>query len=127
MVHAKLLFLSSWRSHVLFSGSLLSLFWVSGDVSSECSDLFAFCGGECTVHSLRSTSGATPAKLLAASIAGCFCPCHASAEVGVDSDLNGQSPRQKMNTLPLCQRPGYNYIKLNLYMDVCKLSLTHST
>ena len=30
------------------------------------STLFAFCGGECNVHSLRSTSGATHADLLAA-------------------------------------------------------------
>ena len=32
---------------------------------------------------------------------------HASAEVGLCSDLNGQSPAQKTNVLPLCQRPGY--------------------
>ena len=30
---------------------------------------------------------------------------HASAEVGLGSDLNGQSPAQKINALPLCQRP----------------------
>ena len=30
--------------------------------------LFAFCRGECNVHSLRSTSGATPADLLMTSI-----------------------------------------------------------
>ena len=32
------------------------------------SALFTFCGGECNVHSLRSTSGATLANLLAASL-----------------------------------------------------------
>ena len=32
------------------------------------SALFAFCGGECNVHSLRSTSGATLADLLAAGV-----------------------------------------------------------
>ena len=31
---------------------------------------------------------------------------HASAVVGVGSGSNGKSPAQKMNTLPLCQRPG---------------------
>ena len=31
---------------------------------------------------------------------------HACAEVGCGSDSNGQSPRQKTNALPLCQRPG---------------------
>ena len=31
---------------------------------------------------------------------------YASAEVGVGSDSNGQSSAQKMNALPLCQRPG---------------------
>ena len=31
---------------------------------------------------------------------------HASAEVGLGKKLNGQSPGQKTNALPLCQRPG---------------------
>ena len=40
------------------------------------SALFAFCGNECNVHSLRSTSGATCADLLAAGIAaGHFLTC----------------------------------------------------
>ena len=33
------------------------------------SALFAFCGGKCNVHSMRSTSGATHAYLLVADIA----------------------------------------------------------
>ena len=98
-----------------------------------------FCGGECNVHSLRSTSGATCANLLhdaklaihennALTIGEqCsaiqnfhnpllqnFAICtsqpvtypHACADVGHGSDLNGQSPGQKTNVLPLCQRPG---------------------
>ena len=39
-----------------------------GFKASVGSALFAFCGGECNVHSPRSTSGATRAYLLAASI-----------------------------------------------------------
>ena len=38
------------------------------------SALLAFCGGKCNVHSLRSTSGATPAKLLATSITASHLP-----------------------------------------------------
>ena len=68
------------------------------------STLFAFCGGECNVHSPRSTSGATHADLLAVGLQLVTSP-HACAEVELGSDLNGQSPGQKTNTLPLCQRP----------------------
>ena len=38
---------------------------------------------------------------------------HASAEVGLGLDLNGQSPGQKTNALPLCQRPGFIYCSLD--------------
>ena len=38
------------------------------------SALFTFCGGECTVHSPRSISGATPANLLAAGIVASHFP-----------------------------------------------------
>ena len=44
------------------------------------SALFAFCRGECNVHSLRSTSGATLADLLAASTQPLLSP-HTVAEV----------------------------------------------
>ena len=63
------------------------------------------CRGECNVHSLRCTSGATCADLLAIGMQLVTSP-HACTEVGLGSVLNGQSPRQKMNALPLCQRPG---------------------
>ena len=55
-----------------FLGSLVPLFWISGDVSSGFQSqsgfciIHFFCRGECNVHSLRSTSGATRANLLAA-------------------------------------------------------------
>ena len=52
-----------------FLGSLVPLFWISSPLGFKArvgSALFAFCGGECNVHSLRSTSGATLADLLAA-------------------------------------------------------------
>ena len=39
------------------------------------SALFAFCGGECNVHSSRSTSGATCANLLTAGTASHFPTC----------------------------------------------------
>ena len=44
------------------------------------SALFAFCGGKCNVHSLRSTSGATLANLLVASMQPVLSP-HTVAEV----------------------------------------------
>ena len=52
------------------------------------SALFDFCGGECIVHSLRSTSGATCADLLGA-IAQPVTTPHACVKVGLGSDLNG--------------------------------------
>ena len=90
----------------------MALFWLSGDVSSGFQSqsgvlpYLLFCGGECNVHSLRSTSDVTHADLLAADAHPVISP-HACAEVGFGSDLNWQSPGQKTNALPLCQRPGY--------------------
>ena len=58
-----------------FLGPLVPLFWISGDVFAGFQRQSGFClihflcGGECNVHSLRSTSGATHADLLAAGIA----------------------------------------------------------
>ena len=54
---------------------------------------FTFCGGKCNIHSPRSTSGATLADLLVASVQPVTSP-HACAEVGLGSDSNGQSPGQ---------------------------------
>ena len=59
---------------------------------------------ECNVHSLRSTSGATCADLLAAGMQPVTSP-HACAEVGLGLYLNEQLPGQKTNALPLCQQP----------------------
>ena len=64
--------------------------------------LFAFCRGECNVHSPRSTSGATCADLSAAGIAAGHFPTYISTGGTWDSDSNGQSPGQKKNALPLC-------------------------
>ena len=54
-------------------GPQIPLFWTSGNVSSgfqsQSAALFALGGGICITHSLGFTSGATPADLLAASIA----------------------------------------------------------
>ena len=64
-----------WRTltHVLLWGPLVPLFWISGDVSCGFQSqsrfwLIHFCRGECNAYTLRSTSGATPAGPLTASI-----------------------------------------------------------
>ena len=51
-----------------FLGASVPQFWISGDVSSGFC-LIHFCGSKCIVHSLRSTSGATPANLLTGNMA----------------------------------------------------------
>ena len=95
-----------------FLGPLVRLFWISGDVSSGFQSqsgfclIRYFCGGECNVHSPRSTSGATLANLLAASVQPVTSP-YACAEVGLGSDSNMQLHEQKTNALPLCQRLGF--------------------
>ena len=60
-------------------GSMVLLFWISGDVSSGHQShsgfcLNRFCRAKCNVHSSRSTSGATHANLLMASIAASHFP-----------------------------------------------------
>ena len=64
-------FLKVFGGHTCpFWGPLVPLFWISGDVSSGVQSqsgfclIRFFCGGECNVHSPRSTSGATLANLL---------------------------------------------------------------
>ena len=95
-----------------FLGPLVPLFWISGDVSSGFQSqsgfclIHYFCGGECNVHSPRFGSGATLADLLVAGAQLVTSP-HACAEVGLGSVSNVRSHEQKMNALPLCQRPGF--------------------
>ena len=63
-----------------FLGPLIPLFWISGDVSSRFQSQSGFCliyffvDVKHNVHSPRSTSGATCADLLAASIAASHLP-----------------------------------------------------
>ena len=65
MTYFFLIFLSFWRTHVLFGRPLVPLFWISGYFSSRFQNLewvlsySLFFGGNCNVHSPRSTSGAT--------------------------------------------------------------------
>ena len=65
-----------------FLGPLVPLFWISGDVSSGFQSqsgfclIGYFCIGECNIHSLRFTSGATLADLLAASTQLVTSPLH---------------------------------------------------
>ena len=69
-----------------FSGPLVPLFWISGDVSSGFQSqsgfclIRYFCGGECNVHSPRFTSGATLADLLTAGAQPVTSP-HACARI----------------------------------------------
>ena len=99
---------------MFFLGTLVPLFWISGDVSAGFQSpeyvlpYSLFCGFKCYVHSLRSTSAATHANLLMASTQP-VTSLHACAEVGLGLDSNGQSLRQKTNALPLCQRPGFYF------------------
>ena len=56
-----------------------------------------------------------------------FTSPHACAEVGLSLDLNGQSPGQKTNVVPLCQRPGFNQEYLNFILAFDEANQTKST
>ena len=94
-----------------FLGATGTPFWISGDIFSGFQSQSGFClihfscVGQCNVHSLRSTSGATHASLLVTGAQPVTSP-HSCVEVGLGLDLNGQSFGQKTNALPFCQRPG---------------------
>ena len=68
----------------ILGGALVPLFWISGDVSSGFQSQsglpYSHCGGKHNVCSLRSTSGATLADLLAAGTQLVLSP-HTVAEV----------------------------------------------
>ena len=62
-----------WQTRVLFWGHwypcfgfLVSLLWIS--MPKRVLPYSLFCGGKCNIHSMRSTSGATGANLLAAQL-----------------------------------------------------------
>ena len=109
-------FLSFWSTHVFWGGGpLVPLFWISDDVSSvfqSQSGLYLicfFCWEECNVHSLRSIFGATCANLLVATIAaGHFPTCISRGRTWLGS------PGLKTNVLPLCQRPCFGTVTINL-------------
>ena len=67
-----------------FLGPLVPLFWISDDVSSGFQSQsglpYSHCGGKHNICSLRSTSGATLANLLAAGAQSVLSP-HTVAEV----------------------------------------------
>ena len=80
-----LFFLKVFGGHMsFFWGHWYPCFWISGDVSSGFQSQsglpYSHCGGECNVRSLRSTSGATLANLLAAGVQPVLSP-HTVAEV----------------------------------------------
>ena len=84
--------------HILFVGRLVPLFWISGNVSSgfQSQSFWLFFGGECNVHSPKSTSGATPADLLMTNGTPITSP-HSLSEEELGLDSNGQPPEQKTN------------------------------
>ena len=112
-----------WWIYVLFWGHWYPCFGLLvtsplGFKARVGSALFAFfCGGKCSEHSSRSTSGATHADLLAAGVQPVTFP-HACEEVGLGLDSNGQSPRQKRNALPLCQRRGLLLLHYLVYPSI---------
>ena len=91
-------------------GPLVPLFWISGDVSSVFQSqsgfcLIHFCRGKCNVHSLRFTSGATPAHLLTVGMATSHFPTCISrgrSWFGIKWAIT------HTEELPLCQRPLLN-------------------
>ena len=113
-----------WRTHVLFGGPLVPLFQISGDVASGFQSQSGFClirffaeanvmyipwDPPLVLHMLTSWQSVTSS--------------HACAEVGLGSNhLNRQSPGQKTNALPLCQRPGFRVSSflLDSKQQVCK-------
>ena len=103
-----------WRTHVLFVGPLIPMFWTSGWwclpwVSKPVwisPAHFLAC-----MQFLRFTSGATPAHLLMASMVACrVFYMHLSVEVGCQGS-NGWSPIQRTDMLltqPPCQGSLYD-------------------
>ena len=103
-------------------GQLVPLFWISGGASSGFQSQSGFClvrlcGGKCYVHSLKPTSGATLANLLTAS------QPHASAEMGVGSDANGQS-NIWLRFYSMCSTvPSLRYSEWILHCDTFNISI----
>ena len=100
-----------------FCWPLVSMFWISGDISSGFQSQSGFClicffaeanvmyipqASPLVLHMLTSWWPAVQPVTSS----------YASAEVGLGSDSNGPSPRQKTNALPLCLRPGLYLIFL---------------
>ena len=86
-------FLGHWYPFLDFWWHLL---WVSKPEWILPYSLFYW--GECNVHSLRSTSCVTHTTSWQSIVQLVTSP-HASTEVGLGLDLNGQSPGQKTNAL----------------------------
>ena len=94
-----------FRGHLSFFGATDTRFGFLVTSPLGFKALFAFYRGECNVHSPRSTSGATRANLLVASVQPVTSP-HACAEVGLDQIRMSNRPDRRRTRLPLCQRPG---------------------
>ena len=92
---------------------LVLLFWISGDISSGFSKpewilpYLLFCGSRCNVHSLRSTSGATHASLLAASSAASHFPtCISRGRTWLGFERAITWTEDERTTI-VCLRPGF--------------------
>ena len=108
VIHFKKKFLADTCS---FWGPLAPLFWISGDVFSGFQSQSGFClihfFAEVNVMYLRRDPPLLLPMLTSwqPAVQPVTSP-HASAEVGLGSDLNGQSAGQLTNALLLCQQPG---------------------
>ena len=100
-------FLKVFGGHMSFLGPLVPLFWISGDVSSGVQSQSGFCLIHFFVEVNVMYIPQDPPLVLRISISWWLAvqpvtSPHASAEVGLGSDSNGQSPGQKTIALPLC-------------------------
>ena len=85
------------------------------------SALFAFCGGECNIHSPRSTSGATHADLLVAGIAASPVPTYCCR--GEVARIRTGALRISVNIRYLSEVPGGPELKFLQSRDIVFLHL----
>ena len=132
--------LSFWRTHVIFGATgtpVLDFWWHLLRISKPewVLPYSLFCWGKCNIHFTRSTSSVIPIDLLWQASQLITSP-YACSEVGLSSDMNGQSPGQKTNALPLAScvsESEYVYLKLRYAKNwipdqidfVCKDSTLH--
>ena len=116
-----------------FCGPLVPLFWISGDISSGFQSqsgfyfIDFFCGGKCNVHSLRFTSSATCANLLAAGMQSITSP-HACAYYGgtwLGFKRAIARTEDERPTIVPATRLFFHFEKLKLAPDIAAQSFSH--